>query len=103
MEATPREGEAAKGGEPQGGDERDIEHGCELARYPFRRETSGWRCLCGSLATNIYTFKPNFNLSFFINTVHQYVGKLLSQECRGYSPLLKSQRNPGSPQNSFNY
>jgi len=41
MEATPREGEAAKGGEPQGGGERDIEHGCELARYPFRRETSG--------------------------------------------------------------
>jgi len=41
MEATPREGEAAKGGESQGGGERDIEHGWELARYPFRRETSG--------------------------------------------------------------
>jgi len=58
MEATPREGEATKGGEPQGGGERDIEHGCELARYPFRCETSGWCCPCGSLATNIYTFKP---------------------------------------------
>jgi len=58
MEATPREGKAAKGSEPQGGGEKAIEHGCELARYPFRRKTSGWCCPCGSLATNIYTFKP---------------------------------------------
>jgi len=84
MEATPREGEATKGGEPQGGGERDIDPALnktkqnkrrpqslilcnyltnslsagELARYPFRRETSGWCCPCGSLATNIYTFKP---------------------------------------------
>jgi len=57
MEATPCEGEAAKGSEPQGGGERDIEHGSELARYPFRHETSRWCCPCRSLATNIYTFK----------------------------------------------
>jgi hypothetical protein len=28
------------GGESHGRGERAIEHGCELARYPFRRETS---------------------------------------------------------------
>gem|GEM_PF-740206 len=85
MEATPREGEAAKGGE------RDIDPALnktkqnkrrlqslilgnclteslsagELARYPFRRETSGWCCPCGSLATNnqqIITFSSEINI-----------------------------------------
>jgi len=84
MEATPREGEAAKGGKPQGGGEKAIDPALnktkqnrrrlqslilgnyltellsagELAWYPFRRETSGWCCPCGSLVTNIYSFKP---------------------------------------------
>jgi len=78
MEATPREGEATKGGERAidpalnetkqnrrrlqslilGNYLTELLSAGELARYPFRCETSGWCCPCGSLATNIYSFKP---------------------------------------------
>jgi len=74
MEAAPREGEAAKGGDPALNITKQNKRmsqslilcnylteslsAGELARYPFSRETSGWCCPCGSLATNIYTFKP---------------------------------------------
>ena len=57
MDATPGEGEQAKGGERQDVARAPPPMDGRLARYPLSRETSRWCCPCVDCERNIYASK----------------------------------------------
>jgi hypothetical protein len=57
MDATPGEGEQAKGGERQDVARTLPDHGREISAYPLSREISRWCCPCIDCERNIYASK----------------------------------------------
>ncbi len=55
MDATPGEGEQAKGGERQDVARALYDHGWEVSVYPLSRETSRRCCPCEDCERYIYT------------------------------------------------